>query len=239
MTYLGLLEVLEAAARTVAPTATYYRGRLSDVSLDSHDANEVIIYVLDTMRIEPDANNIFERWNIRIGFFKQDSTSSESMTANQRQAGEQSREDIFSDMHVLARQYYDALFNEENIQIVGQPSYSQLTRELQGTYTGWGLDIGVLIEVGCEQTEITDAIYQNAETNPSFRVSIQRGEVYVAPQITVTDSTGIEYLQDANTDVVCTAGGGGGTCIYDVYIDLVFSQQVTLVNCDDLTINIV
>lgn len=29
------------------------------------------------------------------------------------------------------------------------------------------------------------------------------------------------------------------TCIYDVYINAVFSQQVTLVNCDDLTINLV
>ena len=215
MTYLGLLEVLEAAATTVAPTATYYRGRIQDVSLDSHDANEVIIYVLDTMRIEPDANNIFERWNIRIGFFKQDSTSSESMTVNQVQSGEQSREDIFSDMHVLARQYYDALFNEENIQIAGQPSYSQLTRELQGTYSGWGLDIGVLIEVGCEQTEINDAIYQNAETNPNFQQSIKRGEVYVAPQITVTDSDQSQYLQDANTDVVCTPSASPATAILD------------------------
>lgn len=31
----------------------------------------------------------------------------------------------------------------------------------------------------------------------------------------------------------------GGTCIYDVYINSVFSQQVTLTNCDDLTINLV
>lgn len=28
-------------------------------------------------------------------------------------------------------------------------------------------------------------------------------------------------------------------CTYDIYINSVFSQQVTLVNCDDLTINLV
>lgn len=211
MTYLGLLEVLEAAKRTVDPTATYYRGRMSDVSLASHDSKRTIIYVLDTMRAEPDENNIFERWNIRIGFFRQDSTSSESMSANQVQEGEQSREKIFSDMHELARQYYDALFNEETIQLTGQPSYNQLTRELQGTYSGWGLDVSVLLEVGCEQTFIADATYRNSDD--TFQVEIERGETYTAPDITVTDSDGTEVPHPANKDFVCTPSASPATAV--------------------------
>lgn len=237
MTYLGLLEVLKAAATTVDSTATYYRGRESDISLMSHAANSVLIYVVDTMRIEPDANNIFERWNIRIGFFKQDSTSSESMTENQQQSGEDSREEIFSDMHILARQYYDALFNEETIMLTGLPSYTQITRALQGTYSGWALDVSVLIEVGCEQTEIEDAIYKNDADNPTFQTTILRGEIYTAPKIIVTDSDGTEREQNANENVLCTYTPSG-SCTYDVYVNGVFDQSVTLVSCEDLTINV-
>lgn len=225
MTYLGLLEVLEAAARTVDPTATYYRGRESDVSLISHAANTTIIYVLDTMRIEPDENNMFERWNIRIGFFKQDSTSSESMEANKQQSGEDSREVIFSDMHVLARQYYDALFNEETIQLVGSPSYTQLTRQLQGTYSGWGLDVAVLLEVGCEQTFIADATYRNSDD--TFQVEIERGEIYTAPDITVTDSDGTEVQHPANKDFVCTPSASPATAVLkNTEDDFISSTQI-------------
>lgn len=44
---------------------------------------------------------------------------------------------------------------------------------------------------------------------------------------------------EQEAQVIATLCSGSGTCIYDVYIDSVFSQQVTLSNCADLTINIV
>lgn len=205
MTFTGLMELFEAAATTVDASATFVHGRINDVSLDSHTANQNLIYVLHTMRGQPNADNVTETWTIEIGFFRQDSTSSEAMEANQEQADEESREVIFTETLTLARRFYDALLSETDLQITGQPAYSQVTRYTQGTYTGWGLSIQVLLAVGCDYgTEIADAIYQNKETAPTFQQSIKRGVVYVAPQITVTDSDGSEYQHPANTNVVCT-----------------------------------
>lgn len=237
MTYLDLLEILESAARTVDPTATYYRGRRSDVSLNSHDANQNLIYVLDTMRGNPDTDNRLETWRISVGFFRQDSTSSESMEANQQQEQEESREIIFSETLALAKAFYSAIYNEENLQLTGSPEYNQQTRQLQGTYSGWSLDFQVFLDVGCEDISIQDAEYKNSDS--TFEVSIKRGEVYTAPDIVVTDSNGDTYEHPANKNVVCTPGGGGGSCEYDVFVNGVFYDSVTLTNCEDLTINLV
>ncbi len=237
MTYLGLLSTLEAAASAADATATYYRGRASDVSLKSVTANTNLIYVLDTMRGEPDTDNRLERWSVTVAFVRQDSTSSESMEANQVQTGEESRETIFSETHIIARAFYSALQNEDEIQLTGQPSYTQTTRELAGTFTGWALTFQVWLDVGCDDIEIQDAIYQNMASAPTFEVSIKRGEVYVAGPITVTDSDGSTYEQAANTDVVCTFIPGG-SCTYDVIINGVSQGSVTLTNCEDLTITV-
>lgn len=236
MTYPDLLEILRATARTVAPNATYYRGRFSDVSLNSHDANTNLIYALDTMRGQPDADNRFETWRITIGFLRQDSTSSESMEANQQQSNEESREEIFTITHAMARDFFSAVFNDENVMIVGTPEFNQITRTTQGTYSGWSLDFSVLLDVGCEDISIQDAEYKNSDS--TFEVSIKRGAVYTAPDIVVTDSDGTEYEHPANKDVVCTPGGGGGSCEYDVFVNGVFYDSVTLTNCEDLTITV-
>lgn len=237
MTFPDLLEILESAARTVDPNATYYRGRKSDVSLASHAANTNIIYVLDTMQAEPDTDNNFERWNIRIAFIRQDSTSSESMEANQVQPNEESRETIFAVTHELARNYYAALLNEDALMLTGTPRYTQITRETQGTYTGWGLDFSVFLEVGCVDVSIQDGIYQNAESAPSFTQTIKRGEVYTAPRITVTDSDGSTFEQPANENVVCTFIPGG-SCTYPVKVNGVLYGTITTLNCEEININI-
>lgn len=46
-----------------------------------------------------------------------------------------------------------------------------------------------------------------------------------------------ESQREELESIICESEGSG-TCIYDVYVNSVFYQQVTLVNCDDLTINI-
>lgn len=212
MTYLGILEVLESAARTVDSSATYYRGRSADISLASHTAEQNLIYVLDTMRGNPDTDNRMELWTIRVGFLRQDSTSSESMEANQVQVNEESRETIFSETLILARAFYSALYNEDEVQLSGQPSINQITRDLQGTFTGWLLEFQVLLSVGCDDVEIADAIYTNG-SSPEFQVSIKRGETYEADPITVTDSDGSTYEQAANTDVVCTPSASPATAV--------------------------
>lgn len=235
MTYPDLLEVLQAAATATDPDATYYRGREADVSLNSHTSSRNLIYVLDTMRGEPDADNRFETWRVSVGFFRQDSKSSESMTANQVQANEESREQIFSITHALARAFYSALENEDTLMLTGSPAYNQQTRQLSGTFTGWSLDFGVLLDVGCDDISIQDAIYRNSDS--TFIKSIKRGEIYPAPNITVTDSDGTTYAHPANKDVVCTAGGGG-SCIYEVIANGISEGTITVTNCENITITV-
>lgn len=235
MTYPDLLEVLESAARAVDSGATYYRGREADVSLNSHTSSRNLIYVLDTMRGEPDADNRFETWRVSVGFFRQDSTSSESMEVNQVQTNEESRETIFTITHALARAFYSALENEETVMLTGSPSYNQQTRQLSGTFTGWSLDFSVLLDVGCDDISISDAIYKNSDS--TLEVSIKRSEVYTAPDITVTDSTGDTYDHPANKDVVCTQGGGG-TCVYDVDFNGNPKGSISVINCEDIFINL-
>lgn len=236
MTYLDLLEILESAATAVDPLATYYRGRKSDVSLKSQDANHNLIYVLDTMRGNPDTDNRFITWRISVGFFRQDSTSSESMEANQQQANEESREVIFSETLILAKQFYSAIYNEENLQLTGSHEYSQRTRELQGTFTGWSLDFQVLLDVGCDDISIQDAEYKNSDS--TFEVSIKRGAVYTAPDIVVTDSNGDTYGHPANKNVVCTPGGAGGSCEYEVIANGISEGTITVTNCEDITLTV-
>lgn len=242
MTFLDVLEVLEAAARTVdaSPSnTTYYRGRIQDISMASVTAKLNLIYVEDTIRVVPESTLVTDQWTIRLGFFRQDSTSSESMEANQIQPNEESREIIFSETHKLARRYLDALYNEDTIQIVNVPTLTQVnfTRALQGTFTGWGCDIVVQIAVGCDyNTEIQDAVYQN-DASPTFQQSIKRGEVYTAPKITVTDSDGSTYEQNANEDVTCTFVPGG-SCEYEIIVNGESQGTVTLANCEDLTITV-
>lgn len=210
MTYLEILEVFAAAARTVDPDATYFRGRLSDISLASVKEliqvgdNKNLIYCEDLQTVTPQSDvNTTEQWRFRLGFFRQDSSSSESMEENQQQVDEESREIIFSLTLILARKYLDALYNEDQFQITGTPQLTQVTRIFQGCLTGWGCDINVILDVGCDyQTEINDAIYKNSDN--TFTVSIKRGEVYPAPDITVTDSDGSQYEHPANKPVICT-----------------------------------
>lgn len=235
MTFLDVLEILQSAATATDPNATYFRGRISDVSLNSHTAETNLIYVLDTIQAAPDTDNRMEQWSIRIGFFRQDSTSSESMEANQSQVNEESRETIFSETLALARKYYSALFNEDSLMLTGSPRYTQLTRELQGTYSGWGLDINVFVDVGCDDISIADAIYQNSDD--TFEVSIKRGAVYTAPNISITDSDGDIISHPANKNFTCTPGTVG-TEDYEVYVDSVLVASGTLDLSIDQTINI-
>lgn len=219
MTYLDIIEVFEAAARTVDPDGTYYRGRLADISLASVSElkqagkNENLIYLEDTTQITPNRDvNTIEQWRFRLGFFRQDSTSSESMEANQVQENEESREIIFNETLTLARKYLDALYNEDSIQIVNEPQLNQVTRIFQGTLTGWGTEIVIQLAVGCEyETSIADAVYQNSDQ--TFEQSIKRGEVYIAPDITVTDSDGSAFTQPANKDVTCTPSASPATAV--------------------------
>lgn len=239
MTYPEILEVFEAAARTLG--VQFYNGRLADISLATVTAETNLIYLEDTKRVssEPDINTI-EQWRFSLGFFRQDSPSSESMEANQTEATEESRETIFSETLVIARKYLDALYNEEHFQILNQTALTQVTRIFQGTFTGWGCDITILLGVGCDyETSIQDAVYQNAENAPTFQVSIKRGEIYTAPKITVTDSDGTEFEQDANTNVVCTPSASPATArlidtaggfISDTSIDPGTTEDVTAPN---------
>lgn len=221
MTYEDLLEIVEAAARTVDPDGTYYRGRLADISLAT--VNQLIqagksanlIYHEDSTQITPAADiNTTEEWRLRFGFLRQDSPSSESMTVNQLQENEESRQVIYDTTLIIARKFLDALYNEPTIEILGTPALNQQTRIFQGTLTGWGLEITVRLGVGCEyETSITDAVYQNALTDPSFQQTIKRGKTFTAPKITVTDSDGSTFEQPANTDVVCTPSASPATAV--------------------------
>lgn len=237
MTYLEILEVLESAARTAEPNATYFRGRVNDASLASIAANTNLIYTIDTMRGAPDTDNRLELWTITVAFVRQDSTSSESMEANQVQGNEESRESIFSQTLIIARAFYSAIYNEDGIMLSGQPAYNQTTRELMGTFTGWGLTFQVWLDVGCDDVEIQDAVYQNDEDDPTYVKSIKRGEVWTAPKITVTDSDGTEYEHPANEDVVCTFVPGG-TCEYEVIINGVSQGTIEVTNCEDITLTV-
>lgn len=218
MTYLGLLEVLASAAVAADSTATYHRGRLQDVSLESVTSQTNLIYAEDTMQPKR-INDSVEEWRIRLGFLRQDSTSSESMEANQAQVNEESRETIFSETLIVARRFLSALENEDDLVLTKEPQLTQVTRVLQGTFTGWGCDLFVLVEVGCDNVEIGDGIYKNSDD--TFEVEIARNEVYVAPDITVTDSDGSTYEHPANKNVLCTPGGGGGV---DKYFSFVIAQ---------------
>lgn len=241
MTYLDILEVFAAAARTVDPDATYFRGRLADISLASVKEliqvgdNKNLIYCEDLQTVTPQSDvNTTEQWRFRLGFFRQDSPSSESMEENQQQVDEESREIIFSLTLILAREFLDALYNEDQFQITGTPQLTQVTRIFQGCLTGWGCDINVILDVGCDyQTEINDAVYKNSDN--TFTVSIKRAEVYTAPDITVTDSDGSQYEHPANKPVICTPSASpaeavlknsAGTTISTTSIDPGTSQDI-------------
>lgn len=228
MTYEELLEVFESAARTADSTASYVRGRIEDISLESVVANRNLIYVEDSLNIQAQsqAATEFETWTVRIGFLRQDSTASEAETTKQSDAAEESRQEIFAATHLIARKFLEAL-DGEDVMIQGTPSLRQVTRVIQGTFTGWNLTISLLMNVDCDDvagTEIQDAVYQNSDE--SFEVSIKRGVVYTAPDINVTDSDNTTYSHPANKDVVCTPSGSVGTPATVKNSDDTYSEQV-------------
>lgn len=245
MTYLDILEVWAAAAATADPTATYYRGRLSDISRESVSAIQTslssggdkrnLIYAEDTQVATGQSDvNTTESWRVRFGFLRQDSTSSEAMEADQVQPDEESREVIFTKTLVIARKFIAALYDEDSFQITGTPTLTQVTRTLSGTFTGWGVDVNFVLPVGCEyDSPIQDAVYKNSDN--TFTVSIKRAEVYTAPDITVTDSDGSQYEHPANKPVVCTPSASpaeavlknsAGTTISTTSIDPGTSQDI-------------
>lgn len=149
--------------------------------------------------------------DLLIAFWQQDSPASSN----------EEREAIIQEMDVLSRTFMETLDDYETLEILGfngEPQY----RQLAGTLSGFAVRFTIRGGIDCEDTPLP--------VPPSCPTLCER----------ISDATAAEILHcmDAEQeqdmqDLVCS-----NSCTYEIIANGVSEGSVTLINCEDLTINV-
>lgn len=133
MAYQSVVDVIRATANEVNSNATFTHGRMADVSLE-FDKETIQIHLLPFDGNVDLTNNYFETYQIQMLFLKQDSPDSTV----------EDREEIISEMDILSRDFINALYLTDGVQMSGirtAPNYRMLSATLSGYLVQFNLNV--------------------------------------------------------------------------------------------------